>query len=121
MPLTQFLQSLNGTCHYCGQQAGLLQRDHPECRQAYQVGFQDMVQLAAQAAAAHSFNEAALRQTLQAIAQRSHAPGEDIERALEEGFQQGVAHAMSDGIISRQEEEQLRAFRDSLVHQSGSY
>ena len=38
-----------------------------------------------------------------------------LEQALEEGWKQGVAHAMSDNIISRQEEEeQLRAFRDSL-------
>ena len=42
-----------------------------------------MVPLAAQAASAHTFNEAALRQTLQAIAQRSRATGEDIDRALE--------------------------------------
>ena len=52
-------------------------------------------------ASAHTFNEAALRQTLQAIAQRSRATGEDIEQALEEGFKQGVAHAMSDGIVTR--------------------
>ena len=109
------------TCRYCNQNAGFLRKQHRQCQDLRSTGIQEMTQLAAQAAAAHSFNEAALRQTLQAIAQRSHAPGEHIERALEEGFQQGVAHAMSDGIISRQEEEQLRAFRDSLVHQSGSY
>ena len=68
-----------------------------------------MVHPAAQAASAHSFNEAALRQTLQAIAQRSRATGEDIDRALEEGFRQEVAQAMSDGIITRDEEERLRA------------
>ena len=55
----------------------------------------------AQAATDHSFNEAVLRQSLSAIAQRSRATDEDIERALEEGFRQGVAHAMSDGIITR--------------------
>ena len=61
-----------------------------------------MVQLAAQAASAHTFNEAALRQTLQAIGQRSRATGEDIDRALEEG-------------VPRVEEEHLRTFRDSLA------
>ncbi len=63
---------------------------------------------------AHTFNEAALRQTLSAIAQRSRATGEDIDRALEEGFRQGVAQAMSDGILTRQEEDHLRDFRDNL-------
>ena len=74
-----------------------------------------MVQLTAQVAITHTFNETALRQTLSAIAQRSRATGEDIDRALEEGFRQGVTQAMSDGILTRQEEERLRTFRDSLA------
>ena len=41
------------------------------------------IQLAAQAAGAHTFNEAALRQTLGAIAQCSRATDEDIDRALD--------------------------------------
>ena len=115
MPLTQLLQSLTGTCRHCSQKAALLQRTHPQCRQTHQAGFQEMTKLAAQAAAAHTFNEAALQQTLSAIAQRSRATGEDIERALEEGFRQGVTQAMSDGILTRQEEERLRTFGDSLA------
>ena len=59
MPLAQLLQSLTGTC---GQKTGILQRTHLECRQTHQAGFQEMVQVAAQAASAHTFNEAALRQ-----------------------------------------------------------
>ena len=115
MPPARFLQSLGGTCRYCGQRTGLLQRDHPECRQTHQAGFEEMVQIAAQTASAHTFNEAALRQTLKAIAQRSHATDRDVARALEEGWKQGVAHAMSDGIVTREEEERLRAFRDNLA------
>ena len=75
--------------------------------------------VAAQAAGTHSFNEATLRQTLGAIAQRSRATAQDIERALEEGFRQGVAQAMSDGILTRQEEERLRTFRDNLNQSQG--
>ena len=74
-----------------------------------------MVSLVAQVTTDHTFNEASLRQCLSAIAQRSHATGEDIESAFEEGFRQGVAQAMADGIITRDEEERLRAFRDRLA------
>ena len=109
MPIAQILQSLKGTCRFCRQQADLLQRDHQDCQETHRSGWQEMVQLAAQAASAHTFNEAALRQTLQAIANRSRATGEDIDRALEEGFRQGVAQAMSDGIITRDEEENALA------------
>ena len=95
--------------------AGFLQTQHRPCRDIHTADIQEMVQLAAQAAAANTFNEAALRQTLSAIAQRSRATDEDIDRALEEGFRQGVTQAMSDGILTRQEEERLRTFRDSLA------
>ena len=91
MPLTKLLQSLKGQCRYCGQQTGLLKRDHPESRQTHQAGFKEMVQLAAQAAAAHCFNEVALRQSLLAIAQRCYATDLDIEQALEEGLRPGAS------------------------------
>ena len=68
-----------------------------------------MVSLAAQAATNHTFNEHALRRSLSAIAHHSYAGGREVEQALEEGWKRGVAYAMTDGIISRQEEERLRA------------
>ena len=105
MPLAQLLQSMRGRCRYCGQQAGVLQRDHQECQDIHQTSWQQMVSLVTQAAADHTFNEATLRQSLSAIAQRSHATDEDIEHALEAGWKQGVASAMSDGIITRDEED----------------
>ena len=120
MSITRLLQSLNGTCRHCGQKTGLLQRDHPQCRDLHTAGIQEMTRLAAQAAGAHTFNEAALRQTLGAIAQRSRATQEDIDQALEKGFAQGVTQAMSDGILTRDEEERLRAFRDHLALEDGA-
>ena len=48
------------------------------------------------------------------VAQRARLGDTTVEQAIEEGFQQGFAQAMADGIISRQEKERLRAFRDHL-------
>ena len=101
MPLSNFIQSLSGTCRYCGQNAGFLRKQHGQCRDLHASGYQEMVQLAAQAAAAHTFNEVALRQPLQAIAQRCYATDLDMEQALEEGFARGVAQALTDGIMTR--------------------
>ena len=81
MPFTQLLQSLRGQCRHCGQQAGVLQRNHQECQEAHGAGWQEMVSLATQATMTHTFNEAALRQSLAAIANRSRATGEDIDHA----------------------------------------
>ena len=46
---SQDTQSLNGTCRHRGQKTGLLQRDHPQCRQSHQVSFTEMIQLTVQA------------------------------------------------------------------------
>ena len=83
--------ALASTCRYCHQQAGIFQRDHPEYRETHRSGWQEMVSLVTQAATDHSFNEATLRQSLSTIANRSRTTDEDIERALEEGWKQGVA------------------------------
>ena len=112
MQFAQILQSIKGQCRYRHQQAGFFHWNHQDCQETHQAGWQEMVSLVTQATADHSFNETALRQSLSAIANRSRATGEDIERSLEEGFAQGVAQAMADGIITRDEEERLRAFRD---------
>ena len=115
MPLTKLFDSHAGVCRHCGQKAGILQRHHTGCEQSAQEGWQQMVALAAQAAGTPTFNEQTLRQSMSTIAQRARLGDNAVEQALEQGWKQGVAHAMSDGIISRQEEEQLRAFRDSLA------
>jgi hypothetical protein len=75
----------------------------------------EMTQLAAQAAGTSSFNETALRSTLQAIATRARATPEDISQAIADGWAQGVKHAMQDGTLTADEEANLRAFRDRMA------
>ena len=48
MPLSNLLKSAAGTCPFCHQKAGILSREHPECRWTYQAGWNEMVSLAAQ-------------------------------------------------------------------------
>ena len=38
MPLSNLLKSAAGTCPFCHQKAGLISREHPECRRAFQPG-----------------------------------------------------------------------------------
>ena len=60
----------------------------------------------------HTVNEAALREDPGGPSPIAPAPpARTSTAALEEGFRQGVAQAMSDGILTRQEEERLRTFR----------
>ena len=74
MPFAQFLQSIKVQCRYRHQQTGVFHRNHQDCQETHQADWQEMVQLAAQAASADSFNETALRQSLQAIATRAGPP-----------------------------------------------
>ena len=115
MPLSTFLKSAAGTCPFCNQKAGILSREHPDCRRTYQAGWDEMVHLAAQAAASPKFDEKSLRLSLAEIARRSYGDDDTINQALEAGWKQGVSHAMADGIVSQPEEARLREFRDRLA------
>ena len=115
MPLSNILKSAAGTCPFCRQKAGILSREHPECRRAHQAGWHEMVQLAAQAAGSRDFDESHLRLTLSAVAKISYGNEDTVNQALEEGWKLGVDHSMADGIISQDEEARLREFRDQLA------
>ena len=115
MPLSDLLKSAAGTCPFCHQKAGIISREHPECRQTFQAAWSEMVQLAAQAAGTAEFDENQLRLTMAAVAQRSYADGDTVNQALETGWKLGVNHSMADGIITQEEEARLREFRDQLA------
>ena len=120
MPLSNLLKSAAGTCHFCQKKAGILRRIHSQCERTYSTGWNQMVHLAAQAAASRQFNEKALRRSLSAIALRSHGDKDTIARALEEGWRRGVRQAAEDGTITQEEETRLRDFRNRLALESNT-
>ena len=115
MPLSCFLKSAVGTCLFCRQKAGIMSREHPECRRAHQAGWHEMVQLAAQAAGSPEFDESHLRLTMSAVAKIAYGNYDTVNQALEEGWKLGVDHSVADGIITQAEEDRLRDFRDQLA------
>ena len=104
-----------GKCRYCGQNAGFLRFKHGQCEARYRAGMDQMTSLVSQAAGTPDFREAALRQTLSSIAAQAYASEDDINTALSRGWTQGVSEAMADGVLTRQEEESLRNFRDRMA------
>ena len=60
-----------------------------------------MVQLVAQAAASHDFDDKTLRLSLAEIARRSYGDGNTVNQALEEGWKLGVDHSMADGSLTQ--------------------
>ena len=54
-------------------------------------------------------------QHLRAIANRAQATEDDISQAIAAGWAQGVQNATSDGILTREEETNLRDFRDLMA------
>ena len=93
-----------GACRYCNQSPGFLHRQHSQCRDLHAEGLREMVQLVAQAAGTASFDETALRNTLQAIASRARATPDDVSQAIADGWAQGLSHAMSDGTLTHTDE-----------------
>ena len=97
MPLSALLKSAAGTCPFCNQKAGILSREHPNCRRTHQAGWNEMVSLAASAAASHTFEEKSLRLNLAEIAGRSYGDGTTVIQVLEEGLKQGIAQLHAAG------------------------
>ena len=112
MPLSNLLKSAAGTCPFCNQKAGIISREHPECRRTYRAGWNEMVQLAADAARSHEFNPNSLQVSLAEIARRSFGDASTVNQALEEGWRRAVRKAAADGSITHEEEIRLRRFRD---------
>ena len=115
MPFSNLLKSAAGTCRYCHQKAGIITRDHPECRRVHETGWTRMVELARDAAQSRNFDEKTLRISLAQIAKDSYGDGTTVNQALETGWKLGVDHAMADGIVSQAEEARLREFRNRLA------
>ena len=78
MPLSNLLKSGAGTCPFCQKKAGVLSRLHSQCRRTFDTSFQEMVNLAAEAARTHRFNEKTLRLSLAEIARRSYGDGATV-------------------------------------------
>ena len=114
MPLFNLLKSSAGTCPFCNQKAGILSREHPDCRRTFQAGWDEMVRLAGGTAKSHEFHANSLRVSLAEIARRSYGDESTVARALEEGWRRAVRKAAQDGSITHEEEFRLRRFRDRL-------
>ena len=114
MPLSNLLKAAASTCPFCRQKAGILSREHPDCRRTFQAGWNEMVELAAHAAKSHEFHVNSLQVSLAEIARRSYGDADTVARALEEGWRRAVKQAKADGSITHDEEIRLRKFRDRL-------
>ena len=120
MRLSHFLKSAAGTCPLCIQKAGILSREHSQCRRTFRAGWNEMVHLAAEAAKSHEFHGNSLRVSLTVIAQRSYGDARTVDRALEEGWRRAVRRAQADRSITHDEETRLRRFRERLGLNSNS-
>ena len=108
------LKSAAGTCPFCHQKAGILSREHSQYRRTFQAGWNEMVDLAADATGSHEFNPNSLQVALTEIARRSFGDRSTVNQALEEGWRGAVRKAAADGSITHEEEFRLRRFRERL-------
>ena len=111
-----------GDCKYCGTNAGFLRGKHPGCEDIFREGWDEMVAVAAESARTGDIDPPGLRRSLAAIAERSFIGSDRVDGAIAEGWRQAVSESLSDGILTRQEEADLRDFRDHFaidVHRAG--
>ena len=89
MPLSNILKFAAGTCQYCGNKAGLIARDRPDCRRTHDAGWPKMVESAADTASTHQLDEKTLHLTVARIAGRSYRDDTTVDQSLEENGKQG--------------------------------
>ena len=92
MPLSSLLKSAAGTCPFCSQKASILSREHSQCRRTFQVGWDEMVRSAGDAARSHEFHANSLQVSLAEIASRSCGDTSTVARALEEGWRRALKY-----------------------------
>ena len=108
-----------GLCRFCSENVGLFRSEHKACKDLHLRGIQQMANVAAVAATGSDFNEAALRNSLADIAEQSFASEDDINRAIAKGWSLSVHYAISDSVLTREEEDRLRRFRDRMAVMNG--
>ena len=74
-----------------------------------------MVAVAAQAAGSRNFSQTQLRLDLLEIAQRSYYDGEGIDAVIAEGWHRAIKASLADGILTQEEENRLRGFRERFA------
>ena len=104
-----------GNCKYCGGRAGFLRGKHKECESSYQAGRERMVALVVQTAGRPNFSEASLLDDLSSIARVSYIDDDGIRSVIAEGWHRAVAEGLADGILTQDEEDRLRDFRDQFA------
>lgn len=102
-----------GKCQYCGHDAGLLRKKHPNCEQRYLTGKSEIIGLVPE----NIFGEERpLRflDSLKVIATENFISMEDLRELIIEGWENAVEKALEDNILSIAEEEKLLGFATEL-------
>jgi len=97
-------------CAFCGRDAGVFRKEHPECREAYDAGFPKMISLAKDAAVTNRGIDS-LEEDLTKIVRSSYLPTGRVRDALVAGWEGAANNALEDNVLSRDEEERLNSFR----------
>ncbi|MCY3720565.1 MAG: hypothetical protein OXG07_13550 [Anaerolineaceae bacterium] len=95
-----------GRCRYCGEDAGLLRREHRDCRIAHGQGRERINALVLKATRDGQVNEG-LRREIGDIARESHIAAGDLRDLVSAGWSAAVEHALDDHVITGQEEANL--------------
>jgi len=95
-----------GNCTFCGQSAGFLRRVHKECEQRHESGKSRIVDIVSRAGA-EGGNLRSLNFAIKEIASLSYINGKAARACIIAGYEQAVARAFDDGILSAAAEASL--------------
>lgn len=100
-----------GFCSFCGKKAAWLSDFHPECKQKSESGWKRMITLTT--AAARHGGLVSVRARLAEIAQNSFLGADRVFVSLITGYEQAVASALEDGILTSEEQLHLQKYAEA--------
>jgi hypothetical protein len=113
-------------CELCGQEAWFFRKRHKECQEKYESGSQSILDIA-QNAILDKRDLGSIDIEIHEIAQSSFLDALSIKSLLVEAWENSVAQALEDNILTKQEEDILGSFCDYFaltqveLDESGAY
>jgi hypothetical protein len=103
-----------GDCIHCGEPAGFLRKAHNECKERHQQGKSEIVSLVRNAGI-EGADLKGLTSSIEQITSSSRIDGNAVKALIVSGWEQAVASAFEDGILSAEEESALGDLRQHFA------
>lgn len=101
-----------GTCRLCGKDAGIMRKEHKECRKKHDTAIQSLPEYMAEQL--FSTDVSTLANRVNENARVAYIPEPELHKIYIRGWERSVERAFEDGILSKDEEDKIKRLANHL-------